>query len=141
MKFLGSLGPLIRRAGLEKSISRLTECPNQLVYFTIISFFVSNLSFPVEKLKISQLRPKLWPPEVEVKKFLELQSVKILKKINFLRNFHYNFIENHVFNFFFTIFSLSKFHLTSPYSRSPKKLCYWKAEKWSTSRLRKPYQM
>ena len=83
LKFLGSLGPLIRGAGLAKSISRLPECPNQLVYFTIISFFVSNLSFSVEKSKISQLRPKLWPPKVEVKKFLELKSVKILKKSTF----------------------------------------------------------
>ena len=88
LKFLGSLGPLICEACLAKLISRLPECPNQLVYFTIISFFVSNLSFSVEKSKISQLKPKLWPPKVEVKNFLELQSVKILKKINFLRNFH-----------------------------------------------------
>ena len=77
-EILGSLGPLIRGAGLAKSMSRLPECPNPLVYFTIISFFVSNLTFSVEKSKISQLRPKLWPPEVEVNFFLELQSVKIL---------------------------------------------------------------
>ena len=65
-----------------------SRVPESTCLKEIISFFVSNLSFSVEKSKISQLRPKLWPPEVEVKIFLELQSVKIVKKINFLCNFH-----------------------------------------------------
>ena len=35
-------------------------------------FFVSKLSFSVEKLRKSQIRKKLWLLEVTVKKFLEL---------------------------------------------------------------------
>ena len=124
LKFLGSLGPLIHGAHLAKSISRLPECPNQLVYLTVISFLVSNLSFTVRKSKISQLGTKLWPPEVKVKIILELQNVKILKKYFLCIIFIETLVKNHVFNFPLTIFCHSKFCLTSLWSSSPTKLCY-----------------
>ena len=104
LKFLGSLGPLIHRTLLAKSISQLPECPNQLAYFTIISFLVSNLSFSVKKSKISQLETKLWPPEVEVKKILELQSVKICKKSFFCTIFIKTPVKKTCFHLFLNIF-------------------------------------
>ena len=71
LKF-SSLRPLIRGPLLANSLSWLSESPNQLTYFTIIFFFVSKLSFSVEKLRKSQIRKKLWLLEVTVKIFLEL---------------------------------------------------------------------
>ena len=71
LKF-SSLRPLIRGPLLANSLSRLSESPNQLTYFTIIFSFVSKLSFSVEKLRKSQIRKKLWLLEVTVKFFLEL---------------------------------------------------------------------
>ena len=71
LKF-SSLRPLIRGPLLANSLSRLSESPNQLTYFTIIISFVSKLSFSVEKLKKSQIGKKLWLLEVTVKFFLEL---------------------------------------------------------------------
>ena len=71
LKF-SSLRPLIRGPLLANSLSRLSESPNQLTYFTIIFSFVSKLSFSVDKLRKSQIRKKLWLLEVTVKNFLEL---------------------------------------------------------------------
>ena len=67
---------LIRSAPLAKLLSRLSESPNQLTYFTIIIFFLSKLSFSVKKLKKSQMGRKLWLLEVTVKNFLELVLFK-----------------------------------------------------------------
>ena len=75
LKF-SSLRPLIRGPLLANSLSRLSESPNQLTYITIIFFFVSKLSFSVEKLRKSQIRKKLWLLEVTVKIFLELVLFK-----------------------------------------------------------------
>ena len=69
------------------------------------------------------------------------KSVKIPKTSFFCTLFIKTPLKNHVFNFPFAIFWHSKFHLTSPWSSSTTKLCYWKAEKCSTSRLPKPPQM
>ena len=71
-----SLRPLIRGPLLANSLSRLSESPNQLTYFTIIISFVSKLSFSVKKLKKTQMGKKLWLLEVTVKKFFELVLFK-----------------------------------------------------------------
>ena len=83
LKF-SSLRPLIRGPLLANSLSRLSESPNQLTYFTIIFSFVSKLSFSVEKLRKSQIRKKLWLLEVTVKKFLELV---LFNDVSFFSNF------------------------------------------------------
>ena len=83
LKF-SSLRPLIRGPLLANSLSRLSESPNQLTYFTIIISFVSKISFSVEKLKKSQIGKKLWLLEVTVKKFLELV---LFNDVSFFSNF------------------------------------------------------
>ena len=75
LKF-SSLRPLIRGLLLANSLSRLSESPNQLTYFTIIFFFVSKLSFSVEKLRKSQIRKKLWLLEVTVKIFFGISALQ-----------------------------------------------------------------
>ena len=88
LKF-SSLRPLIRGPLLANSLSRLSESPNQLTYFTIIFSFVSKLSFSVEKLRKSQIRKKLWLLEVTVKNFLELL---LFNKVSFFFWFFKNYI-------------------------------------------------
>ena len=83
LKF-SSLRPLIRGPLLANLLSRLSESPNQLTYFTIIISFVSKISFSVEKLKKSQIGKKLWLLEVTVKKFLELV---LFNDVSFFSNF------------------------------------------------------
>ena len=78
---------LIRSPLLANSLSRLSESPNQLTYFTIIFSFVSKLSFSVKKLRKSQIRKKLWLLEVTVKIFLELVLFKwCISQIFFFKN-------------------------------------------------------
>ena len=66
-------------------LSCLPDWPNKLAYLTFISSFVCRFSESVQKMKICPLVSRLWPPEVQVKKFLEFQkSNAIFRWVDFI---------------------------------------------------------